>query len=194
MTPTFRSLFITLAFFIFLQSCDNPNVIKDLSGDTFQLIDSDSAAVDFPSDFNGDVVAVSFIYTHCPDVCPLITANLSNIQNQLQDTSGIHFVEISFDPKRDTPSVLRKYKGLYGLNNQFSLLTGDSTNINSVLGRLDIVAEKTYADSMDSTSGNYFMRHTNRLYLVDRKGRVRFQYPASVVPPENVIEDIKKIR
>jgi protein SCO1/2 len=63
-----------------------------------------------------------------------------------------------------------------------------------VLGRLDIVAEKTYADSMDSTSGNYFMRHTNRLYLVDRKGRVRFQYPASVVPPENVIEDIKKIR
>jgi len=193
-TSILRSLLFSLTLIAFIASCSKPKVIKDLKGESYQLVNSDSARVNFPTDYKGDVVAVTFIYTHCPDICPLITSNLSNIQDKLQDTSGIDFVEISFDPRRDTPSVLKKYKKLYGLNDQFSLLTGDTTNINKLMNRLDIVTQVTYPDSTDTTSNNYFFTHTNRLYLMDRQGRMRYQYPASAVQPQTVVSDLNTIR
>lgn len=135
-------------------SCNSPDAIKDLSGDTYQLLNADSARVNFPGDFKGKTAIITFIYTHCPDVCTIITANTKNIQSELQDTSNIQFVEISFDPERDTPSVLKKYKELYGLNNQFSLLT----IVNSLLKRLDIIAQKTRIDSLQQDNSQYFMK------------------------------------
>jgi len=195
MTPPLRCLLLSLILITFLSSCSSrPPVIKNLKGTSYKLINSNNEKVNFPSDFKGDIVGVTFIYTHCPDICPLITANLTNIQNKLDDTTSVHFVEISFDPKRDTPAVLRKYKKLYKLNNQFSLLTGDSTSIKTILKRLNITTKKTYPDSADTTSNNYFFIHTNRLYLMDRKGRMRYQFTASVVPPKEVISDLNKIR
>lgn len=193
-TGTLRSLLLSLLLVAFVAACSKPKVIKNLKGESYQLVNSDSAGVHFPSDFKGDVVAVTFIYTHCPNICPLITSNLRNIQDQLGDTSGIDFVEISFDPRRDTPSVLKKYKKLYKLNDQFSMLTGDTTNINRLMNRLDIVTQVTYPDSTDTTSENYFFTHTNRLYLMDRQGRMRYQYPASAVQPQTVVSDLNTIR
>lgn len=194
MNSTLRSFLLSVIIIGFLTSCGQPKVIKNLNGQTYSLVNSDSTSINFPKDFKGNVVAVTFIYTHCPDVCPLITANLINIQNKIADTTGVHFVEISFDPSRDTPSVLQKYRKLYKLNGQFSLLTGDSASIDPLLNDLDIKTEKTYPDSADTTSDDYFITHTNRLYLMDRQGRIRFQYTASVVPPETVISDINNIR
>ncbi|HKK47435.1 MAG TPA: SCO family protein, partial [Balneolaceae bacterium] len=169
-------------------------VIENLKGDSYQFVNTDSSVVNFPEAFKGDIVAVTFIYTHCPNTCPLITANLTNIQDQLEDTTGIHFVEITFDPKRDTPAVLKNYKRLYKLNDQFSMLSGDTANTQAVLKRLHIKATKTYPDSADTTSSNYFFTHTNRLYLMDRQGRIRYQFTASVVPPKTVISEINKLR
>ncbi len=176
-------------------SCNSGLEVKDdLSNQSFSLLNQDSAAVVFPDDFKGNISVITFIFTNCPDVCPVITANLKNIQSDLQDTSNIRFVEISFDPERDRPSVLKKYKDLYRLNDQFSLLTGNPSTIDSLLGRLDIVAEKTQIDSLQQDSSQYSMKHSNKIYLMDDNSRIRAEYPASVVPPENVIEDIRKLR
>lgn len=196
MTSASRSLLLTLvtALSLFLTSCDSPNVIYDLSDSSYLLRNTDSARVNFPTDFSGDITVITFIYTHCPDVCPVITANMNNIQKQLEDTSGINFVEISFDPRRDTPSVLKKYKELYGLNNQFTMLTGQSSVIQNLLEDVNIVGEKVYPDSTAGDSSDYTMRHSNYIYLMDGQNRIRAKYPASVVPPENVIEDIQTLR
>lgn len=178
-----------------LISCNNgPEVHKDLSNQSFTLLNQNSVKVVFPDDFKDNISVISFIYTHCPDVCPVITANLTNIQRELQDTSNVRFVEISFDPERDTPSVLKEYKELYRLNDKFSLLTGNPATINTLLGRLDIVAEKTQIDSLQQDNSQYFMKHSNTIYLMDGNNRIRAEYPASVVPPENVIEDIRRLR
>lgn len=193
-TTTLKTLLATLVLGGLLIGCSKPKVIKNLSGESYQLRNADSTSVDFPGDFEGQLSVVSFIYTHCPNVCPVITANLKNIQSQLQDTSGIRFIEISFDPQRDTPSVLAKYKELYKLNDQFSMLTGDSTAIDTLMNRLDIYVEKIPADSMNQSSGEYGLRHSNRLYVMDENGRIRAQFPASVVPPEHVIEALQKLR
>lgn len=190
-----RAFYAFLIFCITLISCNSGLEVKDdLSNQSFSLLNQDSAAVAFPDDFEDNISVITFIYTHCPDVCPVITANMTNIQKDLQDTSNIQFIEISFDPERDRPSVLKEYKDLYKLNDQFSLLTGDPATIDSLLGRLEIVAEKTQIDSLQQDSSQYFMKHSNKIYLMDGHSRIRAEYPASVVPPKNVIEDIRKLR
>lgn len=178
----------------FLITCSGSQAKYNLSNEPYSLLNSDSTAVNFPGDYRGNISVITFIYTHCPDMCTVITANMKNIQNELQNTSGINFIEISFDPERDKPSVLKDYKKLYELDQQFSMLTGKPPVIDSLLSRLDIKAKKTYPDSLDKSSKNYFMKHSNTIYLMDKNGKIRAEYPASVVPPENVIEDIQEMR
>ncbi len=193
MSTTLRTFLLSIAVTVLIASC-SPDALYDISSDTYQLLDSDSTLVNFPGDYKGDISVISFIYTNCPDVCPIITANMINIQNELDDTTGINFIEISFDPGRDTPSVLADYKKLYGLNNQFSLLTGQPAVVDTLLSNLDIVAEKTIIDSLGHDSSNYAMRHSNTIYLMDRNGYIRAEYPAHRVPPEHVTEDIQTLR
>lgn len=193
MNTTLRSLILTVIVVGFLSSC-GPDAIYDISSDNYQLLDSDSTQVSFPGDFENRLSVITFIYTNCPDVCPVITANMTNIQRGLKDTSGINFIEITFDPERDTPSVLNEYKNMYGLDQQFTMLTGDTATINSMLDKLDIVAQKVIIDSLGYDSTNYAIRHSNTIYLMDKDGYIRAEYPAHRVKPEHVIDDINYLR
>jgi len=193
-TPTLQALFTALLLSLVILACSKPETIKDLSDASYKLLNTDSSTVDFPQDYKGNISVVSFIYTHCPDVCPVITANMKNIQSGLEDTSDIQFIEISFDPQRDTPQVLKEYKKLFQLNSQFSLLTGEPGPVDSLLSQLNIVAKKIQPDSLQQDSSQYDMIHSNKIYLMDKTGKIRAEYPASNVPPKNVIEDIQKLR
>ncbi|MGB5406174.1 MAG: SCO family protein, partial [Thiogranum sp.] len=75
------------------------------------------------------VVAINFIYTHCPDTCPLETAQLVRVQNIMGDRMGadVFFYSISIDPERDTPEVLREYRERFGA--KWTFLTGNKEDI-----------------------------------------------------------------
>jgi len=75
------------------------------------------------------VVAINFIYTHCPDTCPLETAQLVRVQNIMDDRMGkdVFFYSISIDPERDTPEVLREYRERFGA--KWTFLTGNKEDI-----------------------------------------------------------------
>ena len=75
------------------------------------------------------VVAINFIYTHCPDTCPLETAQLVRVQNIMGDRMGkdVFFYSISIDPERDTPEVLREYRERFGA--KWTFLTGKKEDI-----------------------------------------------------------------
>ena len=62
----------------------------------------------------GNVWIVNFFYTHCPDTCPLQTANVARLQRDFKDVKDLYFVSITVDPDRDTPPVLREYADRYG--------------------------------------------------------------------------------
>src|SRR3989304_2309990 len=78
----------------------------------FALINQDGARVSLHQ-FRGRLVILTFIYTHCPDICPLTTAKLVQVQNELKKRGwfGKKVVQLSmtFDPKRDTPAVMKAY-------------------------------------------------------------------------------------
>lgn len=178
-----------------LISCDRPEVIKDLSDTSFSLVNQDSTSVTFPQDWEGKVLVVEFIYTNCPDVCPAITANMKNVSQQLENPSDVQFVGITFDPERDTPSVLKKYMQQFKLDEeQFTFLTGDTTTVDSLLSTLDIVAEVSSTKTTSEGEKLYFMRHTNRISLLDQQGRLRLEYSGSYSKPEHIVEGINKLR
>lgn len=84
------------------------------------LINQDGRTIHL-SDFSGKALLVTFIYTRCPmpDFCPRLSSQFAQIHEELKknpaDYSKTHLLTISFDPKYDTPAVLRKY-GLSYLN------------------------------------------------------------------------------
>ncbi len=75
------------------------------------------------------IVVINFIYTTCPDTCPLETAQLTKVQEILGDRLGkdLFFYSITIDPDNDTPSVLREYRERFGA--RWTFLTGDEEEI-----------------------------------------------------------------
>ena len=79
------------------------------------LTDQNGETYTFATDATG-VVVVSFIFTQCPDVCPVLTQSLIEVESALSEDerADVAFVSISVDPKRDTPDVLKEYSERMG--------------------------------------------------------------------------------
>ncbi len=77
------------------------------------------------------VVVINFIYTTCPDACPLETARLMEVQSILGDRVGrdIFMYSITIDPDHDTPEVLARYAKMYQIGPGWKFLTGDEDDI-----------------------------------------------------------------
>ena len=78
--------------------------------DEFVLIDENGEYVSM-SQFEGKVVVVAFLFTRCPDICPIVSANLAFIANQLGDQHGsdVQILTVTVDPWTDNSTVLNNY-------------------------------------------------------------------------------------
>lgn len=84
----------------------------------FSLQDADGNPVRL-IDFRGKAVVLHFIYTNCPDFCPLHAEKIAEIQERVNlspDRERVQFITITTDPSRDTPDILRAYGPLHGLD------------------------------------------------------------------------------
>jgi protein SCO1/2 len=90
----------------------------------FALTNQDGKTIHL-SDYRGRALLISFIYTRCPllDFCPRMNENFRGVQNLLGQASSVTtrvaFLSISFDPKHDTPIVLKHYASIYKKPSQF---------------------------------------------------------------------------
>lgn len=187
-------LLLFMLVILFMGGCSSKSnsVIKDLSKESYQLLTQDSTQVTFPGDFEGKPILTSYIYTHCQSVCPAITANMKNISEKLPESSSVQFVMISFDPTRDTPSALRQYMKKFKLNpDRFTFLTGDSTTVYSLMDEIGMRI-KVKRNSSPGRNG-YMFNHSNRINLIDRKGRIVGDYGGSMTPPKIIIEDLHNL-
>ena len=96
------------------------------------LVTQDGRRVRFYEDvLKGKVVAINFIYTTCPDVCPMDTAALRRVQKLVGPRMGrdVFFYSISLDPKNDTPATLKKYMKTFDVGPGWTFLTGRPQDI-----------------------------------------------------------------
>lgn len=100
------------------------------------------------------VVVINFIFTSCPDVCPLETARLREVQKILGERVGqdVFMYSISIDPKTDTPEVLKNYAENFEVDPGWLFLTGDEADITLLRKKLGLYLEGESALSQHSTS------------------------------------------
>ncbi|MBO6573331.1 SCO family protein [bacterium] len=193
MKPLFPSFVFIL--FIFFTSCNTgPKVIDDLSDKSFNVINQNGESVTFPDDYQGKYVIVGFIYTNCPDICPLVTQNLIKVQKEFNNPDDIQFLGITFDPKRDTPEVLKNYKGLFNLDDNFDFLTADSTTISELMDSVRVRSQVSFTQVREDDKEVYFMNHSDKIMVLDKKSRVIFEYGGSMTPVNYIVEDLKTVR
>jgi protein SCO1/2 len=81
----------------------------------------------------GKVVVMSFIYTHCTDICPFIAAKVKEVYQQLgPDALNVVFVAVTTDPKRDVPQVTQAYSKALGLNDVWHFVGGSPKAVQAV--------------------------------------------------------------
>lgn len=170
-------------------------MLDDLDDASYQLVDQDSTAVTVPDDLEGQPTLMGFVYTHCPDICPITTANMRRVREQLEAPEEVQFVTVTFDPARDTPSVLRQYRDAYGLEDTgWLFLTGDTTTVDRMMERFGVRSEISYTSTTEAGEEVYFIDHTDQVTLLDARGRIVRHYGGSVTPPEILVEDINALR
>jgi protein SCO1/2 len=106
-----------------------------------ELTTQDGKTVRFYDDLlRGKIVAITLIYTHCLDNCPLETARMAQVQRLLGDRVGkdIFFYSISIDPKRDTPEVLKDYAQKFHAGPGWTFLTGKESDIELISRKLGL--------------------------------------------------------
>jgi len=174
--------------------CDSLAVKQSLSEDEFILVDQDSSSVSFPEAYSGNVMLVGYVYTHCPDICPMITYNMRDVQRALPDQEDFMLVSVSFDPERDSPAILKDYANNYRLDQgNWKLLTGDKSEVESLLETLSIITVKTPTRFTEENDPIYFIDHTDRVTLLDRDGNVRKHYSGSEFNADEVKNDILRL-
>ena len=142
----------------------------DIPAPGFALQDADGRAVAL-SDFRGKVVILNFIYTNCPDQCPLQTEKLAQVQTLVNHTPMkdlVAFVTITTDPKRDTGPVLRDYQKAHGVDpSNWAFLT-------AALDRLDDTTRKiAKAYGLEFTpDGDGVEVHGIVTHVIDQSGRM----------------------
>jgi protein SCO1/2 len=133
-----------------------------------------------PSRMRGHWYAVAFLYTHCPDVCPVIASNLGVALRRMPD---LRVLAISVDPKNDTPSSVKNFLRDHNLPPRFRYVTGTHAALAPVWARYHVAA----------TAGpEPIVSHSAFELLVDPRGRERVLYDAQVQAAD-VARDIRAL-
>lgn len=90
------------------------------------LVRGDGKTVSLINELNdGRPVILTFIYTTCTSICPMISQTLSQLQSDLgSERDKVHLVSISIDPERDTPARLREYAKKFRAGPEWQHYTG----------------------------------------------------------------------
>jgi protein SCO1/2 len=187
-------LLLLLFSFLFFTGCESRFPEKNEFIKSYTFLNHDSSKISFPGYYKDKIVVMGFIFTNCPDVCPITTNKMRLIQERIKEEgiNNVEFAALSFDPQRDMPSVLKEYARIREMDlKNFQFLTGEENQIKSFLKRVNVtvfVEDTSYTDDGEAV---YFFAHTDRIILIDQEGRIRKEYPGSKVDIKEITEDIK---
>jgi protein SCO1/2 len=157
----------------------------DQDAPAFTLQDAEGRAVSL-EDLRGRVVVLHFIYTSCPDVCPLHAERIAEIQEMVNRTpmrEVVQFVTITTDPEHDTPEVMRQYGSAHGLD-----------PVNWVFLKTTLDQPEDATRKLAKRFGHGFTNtkdgdqiHGVVTHIIDRKGRWQANFHGLEFEPTNLI-------
>lgn len=158
----------------------------DVPAADFDLRDVSGAPVT-PDALRGQVVVLFFIYTHCPDVCPLHAARIAVVQDMVNRTpmrEAVRFVAVTTDPSRDTAEVLSDYGADHGFDPaNWAFLTIRPGDAEDTTRRL---AER-YGHRFDRSANGAYQTHGIVTHVIDKYGRWRANFHGLRFDPTNMV-------
>ncbi len=139
----------------------------------FNLINQngDTITQDF---YNDKIYVADFFFTTCQSICPIMTKNMKEIQDELINDKEILLLSHSVTPEIDSVGQLKKYAIANEINDhKWNLVTGDKKQIYTL-------ARKSYLAVEDSPLGDYDMIHTENFMLIDKKKQIRGFYDGTL--------------
>lgn len=155
----------------------------------FKLINQNGDTIS-QADYADKIYIADFFFTTCPTICPVMTANMADIQQIIKDDDEVMLLSHSVTPEIDSVPQLKKYaleKGVIDV--KWNLVTGDKKQIYEL-------ARKSYlAVLTDGDGGPYDMIHTENFILVDKERRIRGFYDGtSSEEVAQLLEDLKVLK
>ena len=137
------------------------------------------------SSLRKSTVALAFLFTRCPDVCPLTAGQFRAAQRSLgDDASKVEFVAVSVDPEGDTPQAVREFSELHDLQGRWHYLIGPRAQLEAVWA--------LYGIGSFASSGARAVEHNDAMYLIDGRGRERAILHSSD-PPNWLLDDLRAL-
>jgi protein SCO1/2 len=136
----------------------------------FRLINQNGDTVT-QRNYQNKIYVADFFFTTCPTICPIMTRNMAEIQENILADEEVLLLSHSVTPQIDSVQRLKKYAEEKGvIDAKWNLVTGDKKQIYE-LARKSYLAVKT-----DGDGGPYDMIHTENFILVDKERRIRGFY------------------
>jgi protein SCO1/2 len=158
----------------------------------FKLVNEDGRTIHL-AQFKGKVVLLTFIYTRCPlvDYCPRMNKNFAQIDDVLKGDAalykGTHLLSISFDPKFDTPKVLKSYGGIYNGGDTKEFAHWEFAAPPE--GELSAMEQFFDLGVTPGESGTF--NHSLSTAVIGKDGKVRAWYPTNEWTPGEVLTAIR---
>ncbi|QOR67618.1 SCO family protein [Cytobacillus suaedae] len=135
---------------------------------------------------NDKVKVVGFIYTKCPDICPMTMQDLIKLQARLKEEQlfglNVQIITITLDPEFDTSIVLRNYASNFNIDSAgWFILRESESETRKIANEFQMNYKKNEAG---------FIAHTTKLYIVDTKNRIRSTHDMNIGGKEVEIEEI----
>ena len=151
-------LFIMLPIFLSIQG-DKEKYVTSFKGSEFTLKDMNNNVITDES-FQGQLTAIFFGFTNCPDICPMTLNKMDIAISRLKkENKSLKFFFISVDPERDTPKVVKDY--LSSFENNFIGITGEPEKIYLLSQSWGIISQKIFKDD-----GEYNVDHSSPVILL----------------------------
>ena len=177
------SLCLLVFFVIIVTACAPQLKGTDLGKEhapDFRLSDERGNLVSL-ADFRGKVVVLTFLYTVCPDECPLIAAKFRTAANQLGDAmKQVAYIAVSTDPENDTPVAVQDFLQQHLLDGQMRYLIGTRAQLEPVW--------TAYYVGTSSNSSTKSVTHSTRIILIDKAGNQRINLGSDLIPADLVYD------
>jgi protein SCO1/2 len=136
-------------------------------------------------ELDGHIWVADFMFTNCPGPCPMMSHQMSVIQQSTANTPGVKLISFTVDPAHDTPQVLAEYARHFKADPaRWTFLTGDIARLND----LGLNAFK-----LNRVDGS--LDHSTRFVLIDSRRQIRGFYLSSDDGfPNNLLRDLRKLQ
>ena len=182
---------------------DLPSDDPEYAVNEFSLVKPDGNLTNL-SDYEGQVLIVSFIYSRCPDVCPIVSSNLRWLSQELADDYETNFsiISVTVDPWWDTQNVLGEYAEQRNLS--WPHLTGDLESLEPIWESFHVglqtytnVSNETNEGDSNNTSGrhhpDYLVDHSTATIIIDKEHKQRVRWNDLDWEPTLFAEDVQQL-